>query len=104
LNKPTTELEIKYVQFFTSKYSNIVIESNDVITDYTIMKNAKILVCSCSTLSWAASLLSTTLEKVYVPNYSQVNGSHQTFKKPIENTVLYDIQTCNISDLNNILQ
>jgi hypothetical protein len=104
LNKPTSELEIKYVQFFTSKYSNIVIESNDVITDYTIMKNAKILVCSCSTLSWAASLLSTTLEKVYVPNYSQVNGSHQTFKKPIENTVLYDIQTCNISDLNNILQ
>lgn len=104
LNKPKTELEIKYIQFFTNKYSNIVIESNDVVTDYTIMKNAKVLVCSCSTLSWAASLLSNTLEKVYIPNYNQVNGSHQTFKKPIENTILYEIQTCNINELDIILK
>lgn len=87
VNKITTEIESKYITFLKTKTPNIIVESNDVVSDFTIMKNAKVLVCSCSTLSWAASLLSTTLQKVYVPNYDKVNGSHQTFKKPIENTV-----------------
>lgn len=91
VNKPTTELENKYIDYFKNKY-NIIIESNDVITDFQIMKNAKILVCSCSTLSWCASLLSESVELVYFPNYDCTE--HATFKKPIENTILYDFVKC----------
>ena len=104
LNKPKTELELKYVKFFTEKYNNIVLESNDVITDYTIMREANVLVCSCSTLSWAAAILSNSLEKVYMPNYKNVHGSHQTCKQPILNTELYEMKTCNINELNNIFR
>jgi hypothetical protein len=103
LNKPKTELEFRYIDFFKKKYSNIVFESNDILTDFTIMKNSDILVCSCSTLSWASVILSTSLSRIYVPNYNQVNGPHQTFKTPITNTILYDIETCNINELNNLL-
>jgi FkbM family methyltransferase len=103
VNKSTTDVESKYIDFLKKRNSNITVESNDVITDFTIMKNAKVLVCSCSTLSWAASLLSTTLQKVYIPDYVQVNGSHQTFKNPIQNTSLYNIRTCTFDELTQIL-
>jgi hypothetical protein len=104
VNKPTKELEIKYINFFTEKYTNIIIESNDVITDYTIMRESSVLVCSCSTLSWSAAILSNSLQKVYMPNYKNVHGSHQTCKYPHNNTELYEINTCNINDLKTILK
>jgi hypothetical protein len=70
LNTPKTEIENKYINYLTNNLNNYKIETNDVITDFTIMRNAKVLVCSCSTLSWTASFLSSTLEKVYIPNYN----------------------------------
>ena len=102
VNKPTKELENKYINFFTKQYNNIIVESNDVITDYTIMRESNILVCSCSTLSWAAAILSNSLHKVYMPNYKN-NGSNQTCKYPHPNTELYEINTCNINELKSIL-
>jgi len=106
VNKITTKLEEKYIDFFMKRY-NIVLESNDVITDYHIMKNAKILCCSCSTLSWAAAFFSETVELVYFPNYEYTDGNdgryHERFKKPIENTVLYDFDKCSQETLETIL-
>jgi hypothetical protein len=101
INKIKNKLEAKYVNFFQRKY-DIVIESNDVITDYHIMKNSKILICSFSTLSWIASFFSETIETVYFPDYKQ-QRLHETFKKPIENTILYQCERCNKYELNNIL-
>lgn len=102
MNKIKTELEQKYVDFFAKKY-NVVIESNDVITDYHIMKNAKILCCSCSTLSWIAAFFSETAETVYFPNYNNPDRIHEQFKKPIDNTILYETNNCTLEELNNIL-
>ena len=104
VNKPKTELEFKYINFFTKKYNNIVIESNDVVTDYTIMRESRVLVCSCSTLSWAAAILSNSIEKVYMPDYKKIEGSHQTCKQPTLNTELYEINTCTVVELNEILR
>jgi hypothetical protein len=91
VNAPTTAFEHRYINYFRSKY-NIVCESNDPITDYHIIKNAKILVCSRSTLCWAASFFSDTLETVYFPNHSNQNHVHETFREPIKNTIPYDVQ------------
>ena len=94
LNNPKTDLERKYIDYLIKDFNHIKIESNDVITDFTIMRKSKILVCSCSTLSWAASFLSESLEKVYMPNYNNPDRIHETFKKPIQNTILYEFEKC----------
>jgi len=78
--------------------TTITIESNDLMTDFNIMKQTKILVCSMSTLSWSAAYFSTILETCYMPNYNFYEISDRTpgtFKKPIENTILYDVKTTN---------
>ena len=102
LNNPTNELEFKYINFLKKDNNNIVVESNDPITDFNIMKHAKVLVCSCSTLSWCASFMSTTLEKLYFPNYIS-HSIHETFKKPIQNTILYEFTKCKKEELEKML-
>ena len=101
VNKPTSEIENKYIDYFKQFY-DITIESNSVIEDYHIMKNAKILVCSCSTLSWVAALLSNRVTTVYFPDYPN-RQLHETFKKPIENTILYEFTKCSQEDLEHFL-
>lgn len=102
LNKPNTELERKYVEYLMKDINNIKTESNDVITDYMIMRDSQVLVCSCSTLSWAASFFSTTLEKVYMPNYNNPDRIHETFKKCITNTISYNFDKCSKEKLMEI--
>ena len=106
VNKPKLEIEEKYINYFINygieNSCEIIIESNDVITDYQIMCNAKVLICSYSTLSWCAALLSESIFMVYFPNYISTN-IHTTFKKPINNTILYDYIKCNLADLTRIL-
>jgi len=101
LDNQKSDFEKKYLNYFTSKY-NIIIESNDVLTDYHILKNAKILVSSTSTLCWMASLLSETIEELYFPNYKHlkphINYFHETIDNPIENTIKYNIEYCNESE------
>ena len=58
------------------------------------MKNAEILVCSLSTLSWCAALLSENLKTCYIPDWNHKTpsiGKHTKFRKPIENTIFYSI-------------
>jgi hypothetical protein len=101
VNKPKTDIEHKYINYF-KKFYNITLESNSVIEDYHIMKNAKILVCSCSTLSWIAGFLSTRVNTVYFPNYPN-RQVHETFKNPIENTILYEFTKCSLNQLEEFL-
>ncbi len=98
MSKINNELEQKYIEFFLKDF-DIVIESNDVITDYHIMKNAEILVCSMSTLSWCSVLLSETIKKVYYPEHDLYLNSHTTYKKPIEDTVVFDTILCDRNEL-----
>jgi hypothetical protein len=99
VNAPKTPFEQRYMTYFKNKFS-IVCESNDPITDYHIIKNAKTLVCSRSTMCWAAAFFSNTLETVYFPNYTNPHHLHETFKRPIENTILYDIQLASEHEIN----
>lgn len=89
--KPTTEFEFEFVNqiklFLVERNIDVVLENNDVITDYYIMKEAKTLICSNSTLSWAAAFFSDKIIKCYFPDYE--SSSNQTCKQPIENTELY---------------
>lgn len=82
----------KCIDWFHRKNLDIFVESNDVITDFHIMKNAKILICGMSTLSWSAAYLSEKIELCYMPNYFFENRT-TSFKKPIANTILYHVKT-----------
>jgi hypothetical protein len=102
VNKPKTELETKYIDYLVNKY-NCDIHSESVIEDWHVLMNARILVCSNSTLSWCAALLSNKVEKVYFPEIDYNKNSHVTFRKPIENTEYYKIELCSKEKLLNIL-
>jgi len=100
LNKPKSNIENAYINYIKSK-CNIELQCGTVIEDLYVMRNAKILVCSCSTLSWVAAFLSNKVETVYFPNKNK--EPHETFCKPIENTIYYDIIKCSKSDLESLL-
>jgi hypothetical protein len=102
VNKITNELEQKYINYL-KQYAELTLESNDIITDYHIMRNAKTLVCSNSTVSWAAALLSETATTVYMPNYP-TRCIHETFRNPIKNTIQYEYKSCSKEELETFLQ
>tara|TARA_B110001450_G_scaffold191639_1_gene179850 strand:+ start:2327 stop:3124 length:798 start_codon:yes stop_codon:yes gene_type:complete len=92
VNKPKNDSEKKFVNelkdYINSNEININIESNDILTDFHIMKNAETLVCSVSTISWCAAYFSDKIKKCYLPDYPKyVNPA--CCKYPIDNTELY---------------
>ena len=83
------------LQWFQQNDIPVTIESNSLLVDFNIMKQAKILICSMSTLSWTAAYLSKHIQQCYMPNYN-FHGTVRSdlyFHKPIENTVLYNVKT-----------
>lgn len=90
--KPVSSFEtsyIKSIQDYVESTGNLqfFIEHNDTITDYYVMKEAEILICSKSTLSWCAAYFSDKIKKCYLPDYNVSVNS--TCKYPIDNTELY---------------
>jgi len=96
VNKPKSSFELNYIEnikaWFNDNNISINIESNNILTDFHIMKEANKLICSNSTISWCAALLSDNIEICYMPDYKiRTDRCHQTFKYPIKNTILYSI-------------
>ena len=88
---PVTEFEISYINYIKDYLESInikiFIEHNNVLTDYYIMKEAELLICSKSTLSWCAAFFSDKIQKCYLPDY--ITTANSTCKYPIDNTELY---------------
>lgn len=89
-NKPTTNAELEYINIIKNKLIEnnikIILEHNDVLIDFYILKEAEILISSNSTLCWCATIFSNNLKICYFPEY---NSNTQTFKRPIKNTYYY---------------
>ena len=82
------------INWFNKNGIEINIETNDLITDFNIMKQAKELVCCMSTFDWVAAFFSSKLEKCYMPNYNfDLKIRNQTFKHPIKNVIFYDVKS-----------
>ena len=109
MKNPDNENDIKYlkrcIEWFKDKNININIETNNtVITDFNIMKQCKVLICSMSTLSWSAAYLSKNIELCYMPNYNFYNiRNTDYFKKPIQNTILYDVKSTKFSKIKIVI-
>jgi hypothetical protein len=89
-NKPTKNSEMEYIEIINKKLIEnnieIILEHNDILTDFYILKEAGILISSNSTLCWCATIFSNNLKICYFPEYT---SNSQTFKKPIPNTYYY---------------
>lgn len=89
--KPITDFENNYIKqvidYLLNKKIIVFTEHNDTITDFYIMKEAELLICSKSTLSWCAAFFSDKIQKCYLPDY--IETANSTCKYPIDNTELY---------------
>lgn len=89
---PTTLFENNYIKSVVlalkHKDKRVYMEHNDVLTDYYIMKEAELLICSKSTLSWSAAFFSDKNKICYFPNYT-ITGTNMTCKYPTDNTILF---------------
>jgi len=111
MERPSTQQDMLYLQKCLQwfHYKNIpvpTIESNSLLIDFNIMKQSKIIISSMSTLCWCAAFLSKTLTKCYMPNYNFFEDEERkntTFKRPIENTILYDVKTTQFKNLKIII-
>ncbi len=93
-NKKDTEYIDKCINWFNKNNINIKCESNDMLTDFHIIKNAKTVICSMSTFAWSSVYLSKTVQLCYMPNYNFLMYSNSpSFKHPIKNTILYNVKT-----------
>jgi hypothetical protein len=79
----------KYIDYFKNKYKNSIFFDGSVIDSYNLMREATTLICSNSSMSWAAALLSTSLNKVFFPKNSN-KTKENTFQYPIDNTEVYE--------------
>jgi len=96
------------MQWFKVREIPIYIEANSLLMDFNIMKQAEVLICSMSTLAWAAAYISNRLKKCYMPAYNFYKLNDRQifyFKKPIENTILYPVKTTaqNLSSIKPII-
>lgn len=98
--EPKTSFEREYLDAVKNHYKEIFgkdikVESNSLIEDFHIIKNAKTVVCSLSTISWSACIFSEKLEKCYFPDWKLgmpcFDHGSVSFRKPIKNTISYSL-------------
>jgi hypothetical protein len=88
--KLVTELEESYINYIKDYLGSInmkmFIEHNNILIDYYIMKESKLLICSNITLSWFG-IFSDKIQKCYLPDY--IETANTSCKYPIDNAELY---------------
>ena len=100
---PTMELEHIYISYLQKSIPNLILEMNSYpMVDYNIMRNARTLICSCSTLSWIASFMGCENQKVCFPNYSS-RYNHETYRRPHEQVRHFDFSRCTCAELFKVL-
>lgn len=98
-----TELENQYVEYIRSVCPEaIVYDKTDIFTAYNLMRNAKRMICSCSTFSWIATLFAREYQRVSFPNYEH-RWQHEYFRKVHENFTYYNISRISETDLQQFL-
>ena len=89
-NESEKVVDCQYIRYIQELIPNATLEMHkNPMIDYNILRNAKQLVCSCSTLSWIASFFGRENQTVYFPNYKS-RWNHETFRKPHNRVLYYD--------------
>jgi len=98
-----TYLEKKYVEYVRKVYPKAeILENNDILTDYNILRNAKHVIVSCSTFSWVAILFAREDQTVLFPNYEH-RWNHEQFRRTHDRFTYYDFSRISETDLQHFL-
>ena len=96
IEPPRTKKDKLYLkhclEWFKERNIEITCESNSLFVDFSIMRQAKLVVSSMSTLCWTAIFLSESVKKCYMPDYDfsfEPGRQYTNFKTPIQNTYYY---------------
>jgi len=81
--------EYKYIEYIKA-ITDCTLLQNSVEEDYHIMKNAKNLICSMSTLSWMAAFWNNCHNHIYMPKTNNITSS--TFQYPSIKCTIYNIE------------
>lgn len=98
--KPTHPIEVRYLDYMINKWGGEYKERT-VEEDVCLMRKAKKIICSRSTLSWISSAYSISEQEVYLPNCYET-WNLESFNKVHDNTTRYDYKKCTLQDLENI--
>jgi hypothetical protein len=102
-NKISSPIDFKYINYFKKNYPDLKFFDGDLKEAYSIMRTAKNLICSTSTLSWIAGFFNTIKNKIYIPQlkYPQY---WTTFKNVPYGTIqLYDWDKITKNELEKVL-
>lgn len=102
MNKPKLDIEKKYLKRMIDKWGGIYKERT-IEEDVTLMRKAKNIICSRSTLSWISSAFSFESQNVYLPK-CYATWNLESFTKVHDNTIIYDHTRCRLYDLETILE
>jgi hypothetical protein len=100
-----TDLEMKYVEYMLEvcPAETEIIENNDLITDYNLLRNAKHVIASCSTFSWIAILFTPQENQtVSFPNYEH-RWQHEQFRRTHDRFYSYEFSRISEGDLRAFL-
>ena len=98
-----TELEKKYVEYMLEVCPAAeILENNDLMTDYNMLRNAKHVIASCSTFSWISVLFAQENQTVSFPNYEH-RWQHEQFRRTHDRFTSYDISRISETDLRAFL-
>ena len=99
----TTELEKKYVEYMLEVCPAAeILDNNDIITDYNLLRNAKHVIASCSTFSWIAVLFAQEKQTVSFPNYAH-RWQFEQFRQTHERFDYYNISRISEEDLRGLV-
>ena len=99
-----TELEKRYVEYIREVYPTATIISGnaDILYDYNLIRNAKHVICSCSTFSWISVFFAREYQSVTFPNYDH-RWQHEQFRKCHDRFTYYNISRISETDLRQFL-
>lgn len=102
MNKPKDPLEHKYIAYLQKRWGG-VFQPRSLEEDMCLMRKAKTLVCSRSTLSWICSSFSEGEQVVYMPEAYET-WSHETFHDVHPKTFYYSYRKATKQDLQTLFE
>lgn len=102
MNKPKEPLEHRYIAYLQKRWGG-EFKVRSLEEDMCLMRKAKTLICSRSTLSWICSAFSEGDQTVYMPEAYE-HWDHETFHDVHPKTFYYSYRKATKQDLQDLFQ
>lgn len=102
MKQPNSEIELLYIRHLLKNVGGVY-KSQSLLEDFSMMRKAKNLICSASTLSWMAAAYSAGCQNIYIPKHNTEVHAENNFKYLNEKSKVYNYEVYNSYELNRYL-